>query len=249
VNAGVRHKAQRESDYMICHHYKCVFVHIPKNAGQSIEHVFLNLLDLTWKTRAPLLLRYNDKSELGPPRLAHLKAEEYVRYKYLTQDMLNEYFKFAFVRNPWSRMISIYKYLGFNKKCDFKTFLMGTLKNTIFNDEYWFVGPQSDYVYTDAGDLLVDFIGRFEDLQNGFDHVCKNIGLPEIQVPHVNESRKNDSIFSLKPKKLAKNILRSINTKSIPTYTTYQEYYDQESIDLVAKIYKRDIELFKYDFG
>ena len=105
---------------MICHHYKCVFVHIPKNAGQSIEHVFLNLLNLTWETRAPLLLRCNDRLELGPPRLAHLKADEYVRYNYLTQEMFNDYFKFSFVRNPWSRIISIYKYLGFNKKCDCK---------------------------------------------------------------------------------------------------------------------------------
>ena len=65
---------------MISHHQKCVFVHIPKNAGQSIEHVFINLLELTWETRAPLLLRRNEHPELGPLRLAHLKAEEYVKY-------------------------------------------------------------------------------------------------------------------------------------------------------------------------
>ena len=234
---------------MICHHYKCVFVHIPKNAGQSIEHVFLNLLNVTWETRAPLLLRYNDRSELGPPRLAHLKAEEYVRYKYLTQEIFDDYFKFAFVRNPWSRMVSLYKYLGFNQKCSFKTFFTGTFKDTIFNDKRWFVGPQSDYIYTDNGDLLVDFVGRFEDLQYGFDHVCTQIGLAATQVPHVNESKENDSIFSLKSKELAKNILRKIKGKNIPSYKKYQEYYDQESIDLVAKLYKRDIELFKYDFG
>ncbi|WP_422127914.1 sulfotransferase family 2 domain-containing protein [Vibrio hannami] len=102
--------------FMISHHHKCIFVHIPKNAGQSVEHVFLNLLGLNWETRAPLLLRYNDKPELGPPRLAHLKANEYVRYNYLTQEMFDDYFKFAFVRNPWSRTVSMYKYLGYSKK-------------------------------------------------------------------------------------------------------------------------------------
>ena len=233
---------------MICHHYKCIFVHIPKNAGQSVEHIFLNLLNLTWDTRAPLLLRYNDNIELGPPRLAHLKAEEYVRYKYLTQDMFDNYFKFTFVRNPWSRMVSIYKYLGFNKKLEFNVFLKGTFKNTIFNEKNWFVGPQSNFVYSANGDLLVDFIGRFEDLQNSFEYVCKQIGLPATQVPHINESKENDSAFSRNSKNFVRNISRRITEKKISSYKTYQEYYDEESIELVAELYEKDIELFKYDF-
>ncbi len=234
---------------MICHRYKTVFVHIPRNAGQSIEHVFIKLLNLTWETRAPLLLKTNDRPEFGPPRLAHLKADEYVRYEYLTQDMFNDYFKFAFVRNPWSRMISIYKSSGFHKKCDFKTFLIGHFKDAIFNELRWFVGPQSDFVYTDHGDLLVDFVGRFEDLQNGFDRVCEAIGLPITQVPHVHESKDNESIVGLQPKELAKNGVRSIKEEHIPSYRQYQEYYDQQSIDVVTELYKRDIELFKYEFG
>jgi hypothetical protein len=77
---------------------KSIFVHIPKNAGQSIEHVL-----------APLLLTYNNNPELGPPRLAHLKAREYVSCKYLTREQFDDYFKFAFVRDPgteWSQPIN-----------------------------------------------------------------------------------------------------------------------------------------------
>ncbi|MCP4111788.1 MAG: sulfotransferase family protein [Desulfobacteraceae bacterium] len=233
---------------MICHHYRCIFIHIPKNAGQSIEHVFLNLLDLNWETRAPLLLRHNDRPELGPPTLAHLKAGEYVRFKYLTQEMFDDYFKFTIVRNPWTRMVSIYKYLRFDKKCDFKTFLMGEFKNRIFEDKNWFVGPQSDFLYNDNGDLLVDYIGRFEDLQNSFDHVCKAIGLPPTQVPHINEAKDRRPDFSLKPRKLAKYYLQKMFAKTIPVYKTYQEYYDRTSMDFVAEIYSKDIDLFSYKF-
>ena len=97
---------------MISHHHKCIFIHIPKTAGQSIEHCFIRSLGLTWETRAPLLLRYNDRPELGPPSLAHLKYSEYSEYKYITEEQIQTYFKFAFIRNPWSRLVSIYKYMG-----------------------------------------------------------------------------------------------------------------------------------------
>jgi len=233
---------------MISHHHKCIFVHIPKNAGQSIEHVFLDLLGLKWATRAPLLLRYNDRPELGPPRLAHLKADEYVRFKYLTQEMFDEYFKFAFVRNPWSRTVSIYKYFGYDKKSDFKSFLLGDFKNKFFEEKQWFVGPQSDFIYAEDGRLLVDYIGRFEDLQVNFEFVCKKIGLPSIKVPHVNESAGSNNILGSNPRKMVKNLLRIPKIRRIPNYKNWQDYYDRESIDWVSRLYEKDIELFGYDF-
>ncbi len=235
--------------FMICHHYKCVFIHIPKNAGQSIEHVFLDLLDLDWQTRAPLLLRKNDKPELGPLVLAHLKATDYVRYKYLPQEMFDDYFKFTIVRNPWGRMISIYKYLGYDKRYEFKRFLMGVFKNTIFKKKYWFVGPQTDYVYDKNENQLVDFICRFENLQDDFNYVCQQIGLPPLEVPHVNHSKNNSLVsFDFKPKRFIKYLIFNMNLRTIPSFKQYQDYYDSESRELIAELYSRDIELLNYKF-
>ena len=73
---------------------------MPKAAGQSIEQVFIDALGLTTATRASLLLRKNVHPELGPPRLAHLKAGDYVRYHYLAPEQFKNYFTFSFVRNP-----------------------------------------------------------------------------------------------------------------------------------------------------
>ena len=235
---------------MISHHHKCIFVHIPKNAGQSIEHVFLNLLNLDWETRAPLLLRPNDKPELGPPRLAHLRAHEYVHYRYLSQEVFDQYFKFTFVRNPWSRMISIYKYLKFNQKYEFKSFLTKAFKNKVWRNEYWFVRPQSDFVYTEDEKLLVDFVGKFETLQDDFNDICTKIALAPTKIPHVNKSNVKPKP-SLHPRRLIKycnHQINQINLKRIPTFKKYQDYYDDESIEIVAELYKRDIELFGYQF-
>jgi hypothetical protein len=205
-------------------------------------------LDLKWETRAPLLLRYNDRPELGPPSLAHLRAYEYVRYKYLSQELFDEYFKFAFVRNPWDRVVSMYKYFNFNTRFDFKFYLTDILKTGLWQKRYWFVSPQSDYVCAEDGKILVDFIGRFENLQSDFYSVCQKIGLPPIEVPHIHESSISRPGLSVYPKQLVKYVRYQLKGRHIPTYKRYQSYYDDESREFVAELYKRDIELFGYKF-
>ena len=53
---------------MLSHQDKCLFVHIPKAAGQSVESIFVQRSGLTWQTRDALLLRPNKEPEQGPPR-------------------------------------------------------------------------------------------------------------------------------------------------------------------------------------
>lgn len=232
---------------MISHKYKCIFVHIPKVAGQSIEHVFLDLHGLTWETRKPLLMYENPDPTKGPPRLAHLKAKEYVEYGYLTQNKFDSYYKFAFVRNPWARLISIYRYLGYSDRRSFKDFLMNEFVENEWKKNNWFVGQQIDYINDDEGRRIVDFVGRLEDLQTGFNTVCEHINLPHIELPHANRSdRKNDNFVS-KVKKVIKKI--SPIHKSFQQYNHYSKYYDKESERFVADLYADDIREFKYKFN
>lgn len=158
---------------MISEKYKCIFVHIPKVAGQSIENIFLSLHNLTWKQRDSLLLRHNLKPEIGPERLAHLTASEYINYRYITQDKFNSYFKFSFVRNPWDRFVSEFKFRGFDKNYSFKDFVLrGLPKKDLYSDAYRHIIPQYQYLYDDKGNQLEDFVGRFENLQSDFDVIC-----------------------------------------------------------------------------
>jgi hypothetical protein len=213
---------------MIAHSHNCVFVHIPKTAGQSIEHVFLELAGLTWQTRDSLLLRPNSNPALGPPRLAHLRARDYTRYNYLTESQFTSCFKFSFVRNPWDRMVSLYKYFADQSTCGFKEFLFGEFLEKYWTQRYWFVGPQWEFVADEHGQFLVDYIGRFETLQGDFDRVCERLGIAMRTLPHVNRS--------------------GAGKASMETAKQYVAYYDDDAKDLVARLYKRDIELFDYKF-
>ena len=217
---------------MISHHDKCVFVHVPKCAGQSIERFFLQRLGLDWDRRAPLLLRPNDNADLGPPRLAHLKAGDYVEKKWLTRQQFDSYFKFTFVRNPWDRTASFYRFLGYDRRCSFSRFVRYHLPR-LLERKHWFLCPQVDYLFDHEDRLLVDFVGRFEQLDADFRLVCERLGIPEATLPHVNDSRSG-----------IQDLTRWLRRRPRP----YRDMFDSRSRTIVARVYGADIDAFKYGF-
>jgi len=233
---------------VISHQYRCVFVHIPKTAGMSIEQVFVDLVGLTWKTRAPLLLGRNEDPRRGPPKLEHLRAGEYLACGHLSAAQLESYFKFSFVRNPWDRIVSEYKYRGYPVKIDFKTYLFKHLPPPGWTDTYSHVMPQYDFLHDETGTLLVDFVGKYETLQAGFDTVCARLGIPPTRLPWVNRSLEKARLTSLR--ELRKRLRRALWSRERKhTFGHYTEYYDDESRDFVARLYGRDIDAFGYSFG
>ncbi|BFM05548.1 sulfotransferase family protein [Halioxenophilus aromaticivorans] len=227
---------------MISKKHQCLFVHIPKAAGQSIERVFLNENNLTWEDRAPLLLRKNIDRNKGPERLAHLTAEEYLKYGYISEQDFGSYFKFTFVRNPWSRLVSEYNYRGYNARFSFETFLTKKLpKKDSYNDRYRHILPQSDFIYcSETGKNLVDFIGKFENLQSDFDTVCKKLGIINSDLPHTNKPKKANPVKSF--------LNMFLGGKKETQKKHYTEYYSEATISIVEEMYSQDIETFNYRF-
>ena len=200
---------------MISHKHKCIFVHIPKTAGQSL---CTNLGG--WKRVRPQgfdrgLKKYRH----------HFTMSEYLEHGYLKIEKLELYFKFGFVRNPYDRILSEFKYAKriYSK---FKSNFNGFVKRGWGNSRRHstikqHIRPQYEFLYDTDGKCLVDFIGRFENLQEDFNIICDKIKIPHQELPHRNKTK----------------------------HKHYTEYYDDEIREIVAKKYAKDIEYFGYKFG
>lgn len=230
---------------MICRPFKCIFVHIPKAAGRSIEMYFLNRLNLDRENiahREQLLLTDNDDPARGTEKLSHLSAAEYVDCGHISQQDFDEFFKFSFVRNPFSRLVSEYRYRNFLSHKSFKDFVMHKLPEPGWDDKYRHVMPQTRMLYDGDGHLLVDFVGKFENLQQDFDHVCEQLGFADSQLPHINSSDKK----SRELRRKARNLLHRNKESGLRKYT---DFYDAETREFVSELYRADIENFNYSFN
>ena len=225
---------------MICRKYQCLFVHIPKVAGQSVEQFFMNRLGLDWDAdRNEVLLGDNEDRTRGTQKLAHLSASEYVDDGFISKDEYDRLFKFSFVRDPFQRLVSEYRYRNYFHHRSFRDFVLNKLPQPGWDDKYRHVMPQYEMLHDREGRLLVDFVGRFESLQNDFDRVCDKLGIEDSALPHRNPSNKK----SRNLKRRARNFLfrnGEGNKKS------YREFYDEETLDAVSRYYRKDIETFGY---
>ena len=128
--------------------------------------------------------------EVGIKLPRHAKA--IAAKEMLPHEFYQTLFKFAFVRNPWDLQVSSYHHIRrerphlLNADESFEAFLRRKLDPS---REWQYhidtsITPQTDYLVDLNGNLIVDFIGHYETLQQDFDHCCQRIGVPRIELPH-----------------------------------------------------------------
>ncbi len=240
---------------MISHKHKCIFIHIPKTAGMSIENSFLQSLGLKFHKGQcpPLLLSYNENKNIGPPSLAHLTPAQYVAHSYISQELFESYFKFTFVRNPWERAVSIYKYFSYHRMLSFEGFLEYRFPE-LWEERYDFVMPQVNFIFDQEGNQLVDYVGRFENLKGDFSKIQENLAHSVVELAHINKpplahnwySRWNMK-FLYRELKERPHLIKHLYLSS-PVKTHYTNYYTPLAKELVLKYYKEDIERLEYKF-
>ncbi|WP_340076198.1 sulfotransferase family 2 domain-containing protein [Leptobacterium sp. I13] len=232
---------------MISREYKCIYIHIPKCGGTSIQEKFL-----VNQTKSQLLLGKNKDPKKGPPRLNHLMASEYVSKKHISQEDFSSYFKFTFVRNPWARVFSMYKYLGYSQFADFDTFVTKIFKKELWDNSkwFWFVRPQYDFIHDSHGNMMVDYVGRTEVLNEDFKKVCQKIGLEDNILSHINKSSEKSRYNILYMKTLFSNPYRIFKYRhgEDDKVKDHRDYYTNNTIEIIYDFYRIDIETFGYSF-
>ena len=192
---------------LICDKYKFIFIHVTKAAGTSIEQTF------------------RSDSFFSKRYVCAMDARNFVGQK-----KWEKYFKFAIVRNPWDKIVSMYRYrkkIGrISKGLSFKKFIKlidsAKIKHDDGRKHKFFTCNQLDCCVDEDGEVILDYIGRFEKLQKHWKYICRKIGKNRI-LPHVKSSKKKKQ-------------------------KGYQTYYDDETKKLVAARFSKDIEYFGYEF-
>ncbi|MEM7085939.1 MAG: sulfotransferase family 2 domain-containing protein [Bacteroidota bacterium] len=229
---------------MISTKHKTIFVHIPKVAGQSIETLFLEDLGLNWDQRHTLLMRIKKPHEQGPHRLAHLRAKDYVSLGYADQATFDSFFKFSFVRNPYARVLSLYHYLGYSRIISVEKFIEKVLVKKV-KEDHFFYQAQYDYLYSNDGKLLVDYVGKLEQISEDIAPVLRKSGLQGKEMPHVNKSEKGlkRGLTSLVTNPA---LLLNLSLSKVFSKKKVKVLCDQEK-KMIYQLYPKDFEHFAYE--
>ena len=192
------------------------YVRLPKTASTSVMQVIEGQPNIF---NEDCFRRLDD-----PPKQSTVQEGLASRNRRLLgEDFWNNSFTFTFVRNPWDRLVSAWKH--FHPDWPFEQYVkhIATVlfdRDSKFWTDVWHTLPQYGHLHDDRGQLVVDLVGRFENLERDFNLILTKIGAPKIELPMLNRTK----------------------------HSHYSEYYTPSLVDIVEDLYQKDIEAFGYSF-
>lgn len=226
---------------LLSHTQKFIYFHIPKTGGSSMSWQLQSLLE------TPGPLPTEEELDSGWQDKLHFDGRQHSSYKTNRKICMShpDYYKFAFVRNPWDLTLSWYTSLSrswSNEHLDVDNFSKEGMKNFLrlylfpqSISDWWnhFVKlnkgyrklvstPQGTYITDENGCSQLDFIARFESYEKDSRFLFQRFGLNVDEEVQINRSRHGK--------------------------LDYRDFYDDESRKLIADRFRNDIELFGYEF-
>jgi hypothetical protein len=211
---------------LVSHRHRFIFVHVQKTAGSSFETVL--------REHFPDAVHWHGRHGHARSAIEEIGAEKW-----------GEYFSFGFVRNPWERLVSWYsmidrhrRELPLHKRLSKSPFTANIWNQVIqkgqtfemfinnCTDVVWdngchksFAFNQLDYLGDAEGNLLVNEMGRFENMAEDSERILQRLGV-EVTLPRINVSE----------------------------HGHYSDWYNDRTRDIVADRFARDIAAFGYTF-
>jgi hypothetical protein len=195
--------------------YQFLFIHIPKCAGTSIESFFGYDYD------NKLCFEHNFNN-IGHPK--HLTLNNYE--KILNEESIKKIFKFTIIRNPFDRIVSAYNYSLYSDKIywngrndyDYKKSLL-SFEN--FIKQFKIKIPNSFDHFIETKENKMDYIIRFENINDNFKELCNILNIKDKNLPFENKT---------------------------PNRKNYRDYYDNKTKDIIYSIFEKDLKKYNYDF-
>jgi len=239
VLSALRQKLTRRPSYtgeghvIALHELKALYFAIPKVANSSLKSVCVDLLGIqvaegAWK---PSVFNTREFDHLYDRTSVLITAED--------AQQLQGYWRFGFVRNPWDRLVSTFhnklkrnhpgtrgalrkivrrKGIQLGEEASFSQFvhMVAEMPDGIAERH---IRSQHCFLTKGDGELCVDFVGRFERLEDDFETVARHLAV-DARLPHLLHSERR----------------------------SYRDYYTAELRDLVGIRYREDVRLFEYEF-
>lgn len=176
----------------------------------------------------------SEKISVNEMYKSHATAKEIRDYCYLNQSKLyfDSAFKFAFIRNPFDWVVSLYEFIRKNeshenyeeiKSMTFDEFCMWNVKMVHEQKENnnGSINNLSGFLLDDDGKLIVDFVGRMENYDNDMRFILGKLGMNINEIPKINVSERKPD---------------------------YRDYYNDFSRSIIEEGFADDLKYFNYSF-
>jgi hypothetical protein len=235
--------------------YEFLFVHVPKTAGMAVSR---DLFRFTSPRSLHLCEPYDDQNRRNSEtyKLAKHSTAAEIRSK-IGDEEFNSLFKFAFVRDPYSRTYSLFRFLKYNFREWKKSAIMDTFDtfDQFVASEFFqtpgpdrIFEPQGFWLVDESGQLMVDRVARMEELEIELREIYETIGLPPVEkLKVVNVSGRGSSLLRLAARIPGARRVRNILVQPrIPRTNLPLVYPNEDTRRIVAARYARDFEMFGY---
>jgi len=233
--------------------YRALYTHVPKTGGTSIKDALESHKDSLVITENSSIIKEHPNMNMEHILVLNFRKSNSMRKKEaIGEKTWNKLYKFAFVRNPWDRYVSNWQWLalrlgqrnswvmrgwrGIDGHVSFTSFVKQM--EACYSDppqlcpyqhDKWHIRNQLHHITDYEGNIMLDYVGRFENLQEEFAIMCKEIDI-DIKLPHLNYFGHQEGLPM---------------QEESPHYSTY---YTDELVEIVRKRAHADIIAFGYEF-